>query len=149
MKNTMIERYSTDNYSKTNEFKKYIQKNSYFKTKEFQEKAKLTKQTRYNNKNYNNRKKSINSIFKFYYNNLIESNRLNKLVIPLFSLDDYKGVKIKYDFKCIKCENEFQSTLNYGIIPRCTVCFPIIRNDSIGENELYEYIKHFYQMKLY
>jgi hypothetical protein len=139
MRQTLIETYGVDNYSKTEEFKECARENSYFKTEEFQVKAKKTKEERYDDENYNNRPKAVNSNLKFYFNNLFTSDRLKNLVTPLFTIDDYKGVDKIYQFKCNRCDNIFESNLFH--IPRCLECFPFKKNTSEGEIELFNYIK--------
>jgi len=141
MKKTTLERYGVDNFSKTDEFKSYMADNTHFKNPLFQQQSKNTKLLKYNDELYNNREKIKDWNIKRLYNRLISSDRLKDLVTPLFNIDEYTGRKLQYPFKCNKCDYEFKSNLDNGRVPRCPNCFPIIKNDSKGENELYDYIK--------
>ena len=85
--------------------------------------------------------KDISSMKRLYnsYQNLFSSNRLNGLVKPLFSLEDYKGIKnkYKYKFQCLKCTNIFEDHLEDGKIPRCYTCYPVLKNfNSKYEDEI-------------
>jgi len=72
--------------------------------------------------------------------------------IPLFSLEDYIGVKgyIEYKWICKTCKNEFMSSIDNGSSPVCPTCTPVgtkhelvIRNflDSKGIQYEYNYRK--------
>ena len=79
-----------------------------------------------------------------FYNKLLNSNRLKNKVTPLFTLDDYKGIKNKYLFKCNICNNEFFDNLDNGKIPRCLICYPILNGFSLSEKEISEFCKQYY-----
>jgi hypothetical protein len=80
-----------------------------------------------------------------FVNNLKNTLRNNhiQILIPklqdngLILLDDYLANKDgntsqPYNFKCIKCENIFSSTLlGSGKIPICRKCYPMIKNSSL------------------
>lgn len=78
-------------------------------------------------KEVKDKKKKI--FFKKNYINLFQSKRFKKLIIPLFSLEEYNGQKneeghLFYKFQCIKCNLIFESSLANGHIPRCYHCYP-------------------------
>jgi hypothetical protein len=75
-----------------------------------------------------------------FYNSLLTSNRVKKLIIPLFTLDQYVGSENKYPWKCVKCDNVFEGYLHNGKIPRCLVCFPYIRKTSHYEVEIEKWL---------
>lgn len=65
-----------------------------------------------------------------FYKKLFGINRLKNLLIPLFSIEEYKGQigekrHLKYKFQCIKCGTIFESSLACGHMPRCHKCFPV------------------------
>lgn len=74
------------------------------------------------------------------YDNLINSDRLENKILPLFSKEEYFGSKNAYPFKCLACNTDFIGKIEDGKIPRCTTCFPIIRYSSKAENEIVEYL---------
>lgn len=76
-----------------------------------------------------------------FYNKLVTSERLKNLVVPLFTIEDYKGVENKYSFQCVKCSAIFEDHLNDGKIPRCLKCFPYQKNKSRYEDEIYEWLR--------
>ena len=88
---------------------------------------------------------------KNYYNNLFVSDRLKNKVIPLFKLEDYKGLRlnqrIKYPFKCVKCGQTFEDCLD-SKIPRCLSCYPLLSGFSQMEKEILEYIKTIYDKQI-
>jgi len=75
-----------------------------------------------------------------FYNSLFTTNRLNGVVIPLFSKNDYVsgGLLKKYLFECIKCKTHFEDCLEDGDIPRCPTCY---KCSSVFEKEITEYVK--------
>lgn len=79
-----------------------------------------------------------NAIYKLFF-----GNRLNNVVVPMFSEQDYSGSNYDklYKFKCTKCNNEFYDNLYSGNIPRCLECYPHNRFHSKIEDEVYEFIK--------
>lgn len=125
----------------------------YTKTNEYKIKAKLTNNKKYGVDWYLQSNDKKNKTKKFYmdnygvehvsqtdgrkadmkrrnlikmYNKIISGDRLKCLYKPLFSLDEYTGVKSDYKFKCMKCENEFLDDLDDGNFPECKICFPPI-----------------------
>ena len=87
---------------------------------------------------------SATKMYNFCHSLLI-SDRLKSLVEPHFDLDDYKGTNYKYSWKCHKCDNIFEDSLNGGKIPRCPTCFPVFENNrSILEKELSDFCKIYY-----
>ncbi len=75
-----------------------------------------------------------------FYKKLISSERLKNEMLPMFSLNDYKGVEETYKFKCLKCNNIFKDHLQDGRIPRCYNCYPR-KMVSYGELEIINFIK--------
>jgi hypothetical protein len=70
--------------------------------------------------------------------------RINEYVVPNFTKSEFNGVgyyDVKYEFNCKKCGNIFDDYLYGGHIPRCTQCFPLSDNSSIGQTELYNFLK--------
>ncbi len=67
--------------------------------------------------------------------------RLKDCVSPLFTLAEYKGSARNniYKWQCKTCNKEIHSHIDYGTVPRCTVCNP--KEISVGEQELADYIK--------
>jgi len=88
------------------------------------------------------KQKNRDSHLKRFFGLLINSDRLKEKVIPLFSINDYKGVKEgnQYEFQCKICSTKFYTTIDNGTIPRCPKCYPPLNGESIGEIELYEFI---------
>lgn len=82
--------------------------------------------------------------FNFYrmYDKLLNSDRLQQKVKPLFEYEEYNGVdsKYKYKFECLQCNNIFEDNLDDGRVPRCIICYPYINGTSKYETELYEYL---------
>jgi hypothetical protein len=77
------------------------------------------------------------------YQEMTSGARLNGLVLPLFSREEYSGTEYNknYKFKCNKCGSIFEDNLYSGNIPRCLVCRPFTFNESEGEREIVEFIK--------
>ena len=76
------------------------------------------------------------------YRKLLRSNRLKGRVIPLFKLEDFKGVNREYEFKCTKCGNVFKDNLIDGGVPRCLVCYPLHQQSrNPMEDEIVDFIK--------
>lgn len=142
--------------------------------KEFIEKRKETMIERYGVENITQNKKYVNKVRKTmlerygvdYYTKTEESKRLwykkswenmvlkwSEYIIPLFKFEDYKGYKRgeEYNWKCVKCGNEFVSKIthnssdeSFGRMPRCFNCFPIVKKTSKPEMEIKEFIKSIY-----
>ena len=60
---------------------------------------------------------------------------------PLFSAEEYKGVRRSYLWKCKKCGDEFKDSLPNSSCPRCFNCFPIPSyNSSKPEKEIAKFL---------
>ena len=82
------------------------------------------------------------SRLKNTFDRLLNSDRLNKLVIPCFDIKEYCGTDYKYSWKCCKCGTIFQDGLYDGHVPRCYVCFPKQHPiDSATEKQISDFIK--------
>lgn len=68
-------------------------------------------------------------------------DRLKDVVMPIFPREEYKGSSRLnvYKWECITCRKQIESHIDYGTIPRCTICNP--KEISEGEKELKEFIK--------
>lgn len=107
-----------------------------------QEKVRNTNFERYGAENYvlsdDYRKKSFKLLEKF-----------SSEVIPMFDWTEWKGwnSNIVYDWKCVKCGNEFKSgihcfELNGIKMPRCLCCYPLLGNGSSHfENEVLDFVQ--------
>lgn len=86
------------------------------------------------------------SFLKNYLNKLKTSDRLKKLVEPLFNESDFISTfrTNLYPFKCNKCGNVFNDHLDDGHLPRCLLCFPIIAGKSDEEVKIANYIKELF-----
>lgn len=84
-----------------------------------------------------------NKMRKKYIKDLFFGPRLNNIVKPLFSENEYIGndYNTLYKFECCKCGNEFRDTLYSGNIPRCLLCYPHNRFKSKMEDELSIFLK--------
>jgi hypothetical protein len=113
--------------------------------KEIRNKIESTNFIKYGHKNPQGSKsvqdKTRKTKFYRYYDQLLTSDRLKKLVFPLFSKEDYTGSHEKYLFKCNKCGNKFLDYLADGNIPRCKICFPIGNIKSKAESEIISFLK--------
>ena len=74
-----------------------------------------------------------------------------EFVNPLFDRNDLEGYDKEYQWKCLKCGNEFYSNIHSTKIepfnqriPRCLTCYPILSGTSKKEQELVEFCKQFY-----
>jgi hypothetical protein len=65
-----------------------------------------------------------------YFNKVIGSEKFTNIVIPLFSLEEYKknidisGSIIYYPWQCKVCNTKFEDYVANGNIPRCPTCYP-------------------------
>ena len=75
------------------------------------------------------------------YKRLLDSDRLKRLVKPLFILEEYTGVKNQYKWECINCTNIFEDHLDNGRIPRCKKCFPIQQTSSCYERTIKQWLE--------
>lgn len=78
-------------------------------------------------------------------------------ISPLFTINQFYGLKYEYNWKCNKCGSYFKSVLskatflqnnNLYKILRCLNCFPITFGTSIKEKQL-RYVKNISKMSLY
>ena len=76
------------------------------------------------------------------YDALINTDRLENKVKPLFSKLEYEGSKKDYKFLCLKCNNDFIGKIEDGKIPRCLKCYPFVINYSKPELEIFEFLKN-------
>lgn len=83
---------------------------------------------------------------KNYYENI--DNRVNKQVIPQFEKNQYVGNKNLYDWQCNSCGNKFSDKLINGRIPICRVCFPFKAKTSYQEDEVANWIKNTFDIKV-
>ena len=73
------------------------------------------------------------------YDQVVE--RVSSHVTPMFTRETYTGSRHTnlYDWKCVKCDHEFQDHIDNGSFPKCTQCFPK-QNWSVGELEVADYV---------
>ena len=102
-RSTLIEKYGVDNYTKTVEYQKWAM--GRLPSEETKAKQKLSINTKF----YNS--------FPYRY----------KHCSPLFSLEEYEGVKgyKEYKWLCKTCKKEFLSSIDNGSSPICRHCKPI------------------------
>ena len=157
-KKTMQKNYGVDNYSQTKEFKikynkimnKKYEKDYYFQTEEYQIKNRKTCNEKFGCnsplQSLEIKKKMIKTKHDIFYNNLLTTDRLQNKVIPLFNINEYKGIsrKNKYLWKCNECLTEFNDDLYSGHTPRCKICYPLLNGFSKGEKEVVEFCKIYY-----
>jgi hypothetical protein len=75
------------------------------------------------------------------YNKLV---RFNKHIIPLFKIEEYHGNHNtrEYEWKCVKCNNNFKYKYLNGIMPKCPICYPPLKSEEINIENI---IKQFYK----
>lgn len=142
----LLEKYGVISYSKTAEYQEKLEQASLkrFGTKNANQSAWVKEkkvQTNLKNLGVENPSQSPDVIEKKQktrwettYRRL--NARLKTLVVPLFTLDDYKGIDEKYLWKCAKCNTEFKDHLKFGKIPTCPTCFLSSMPYSKSEKEL-------------
>lgn len=64
-------------------------------------------------------------------------------VIPNFDLSIYTGKNQQLDWKCVKCDTQFQDDLDDGKIPRCPTCYPK-SSYTKSQLEIYNAIRELY-----
>ncbi len=150
IKQTNLERYGVEYPSQSNEIREKTKKKNLLnfgvphvlQNKEVLEKVKNTTMNRYGVINFsklkNTLEKKLETQKEKFFNSLIERN--NKIIKPLFNLQDYDGVKNKYKWECLKCGNIFEDNIDNGKIPRCFRCDPINYRNSNKEKEVAEFI---------
>jgi G:T-mismatch repair DNA endonuclease (very short patch repair protein)/glutathione peroxidase-family protein len=138
IKQTCLERYGVEYSLQSSEVRdkgkqtcmeKYGVEYSY-QAEEVKEKIKQTCLERYGVENGAQSKdiqeKIRSSRYLNTYQKLFKSVRFTNEIEPLFTLEEYKGVKKEYyKFKCKKCGTQFGSYLQNGHIPRCFKCHPV------------------------
>ena len=85
-----------------------------------------------------NKRKRI--LIKFFNNKIL---KLKDKIEPLFTIDEYDGVREIYPWKCMRCKTIFNDSLVSGHIPRCPKCFPKLCGTSKPEKELQEWVEQF------
>ena len=90
------------------------------------------------------RDKKAKSNFKRMMVSMVNGNRLQQKVIPLFTIDDYVGQHTMYPFECSECGNKFADKVLNGKIPRCLSCNPLYSVKSLKQREVYDYINTIY-----
>jgi len=139
-KQTMIDRYGVD---------------CPFHSPEIVSRINDTMMSRYNDLNYSNPKKTMETKLKKYgshgYNNFM-ARRLKKYeqvlnwkhITPLFDKDFFEknGVtkKINYKFKCVNCGYIVSARLDNGYIPHCKLCSLSGNQTSKQEDEICNYL---------
>ena len=156
IRQTCLAKYGVDNPAKVDKIKNKIKetcKRRYgyecaFKNKEVKNKSVKTLIEKYGVEhpmfNEQIKLKVSKSILNVTYSNLCK--KLKDYVIPLFTKNEYEGVKgydKKYKWKCVKCGNVFEDHI-YSHIPRCLKCYPFLVGKSNEEQELVDFCKqHF------
>jgi hypothetical protein len=137
-KETMILRYGEEVPLKNKEIREQLKQTclerfgeeSPLKSKEVREKINETVLNYYGETHYTKSERYKEKQRLKFYKILINSDRLNHEIIPLFSEDEYKGADItnKYLWKCIKCNNIFEAHIDNGKVPRCKICYPHVKS---------------------
>lgn len=155
IKQTNIERFGVDNPAKSKVVQEKMQQTcmdkygvkNVFQSEEKKEKIKKTMIERHGSASiYGDpelRKKAIYNKKINTYTKILQKYK-NKYA-PLFTIDEYKGVRHYYKWKCVKCGNVFEAQYNNGqITSRCFVCEPteyVYR--STYEDEIVEFLKQY------
>lgn len=127
IKNTLVTKYGVDNYTKTDEYKKWATGRKH--SKEAIDKVRLKHLTK-------------------YYNGLEEkfSN-----VKPLFELSEYNGVAgyKKYSWECLECGNIFNDSISFESPPTCKKCKPVgTKHEILIRNQLDKWnIEYYYNWR--
>jgi hypothetical protein len=59
----------------------------------------------------------------------------NLMLLDEYSVNKKGNSSLPYNFKCLKCENIFTSTImGSGKIPICRKCFPLVKNSKLEES---------------
>ena len=159
-KQTFLKKYGVENISQLEQIKKKKcqtqMKNfgvSYsFQSKELKQKSKQTMQQKYGVDHISQVEEIKNQ--KHIKRCKLEYKKLQKYkdyVIPLFTLEEYIEGKQK-KWKCVKCGKEFIQNILYttghikGLYwcPRCWNCYPQTFGQSHQEEQIFNYIKTFY-----
>jgi DNA-directed RNA polymerase subunit RPC12/RpoP len=162
IKQVCLAKYGVDNPSKSNiikEKKKQVCQAKYgvdnvFQSDEIKEKIKLYYIETYGDKIWHH--SQLNSVKKikkeksvdYFYTSLMTGNRLQGLVKPLFTKEEYTNRNASYLFNCLKCNTDFEGNLkmdsNGNDIPRCPTCFPKIFNRSQAEIDIQSFLEQFF-----
>ena len=77
--------------------------------------------------------------------------RFKQYVVPMFTQDEYCGQNHSYLWKCVKCKNEFASTIhtsgfnkNDWGTPRCPNCYPPLTAYSNVEKQIVDFVRSIY-----
>ena len=72
-------------------------------------------------------------------------------IAPLFPKEEYIGYDKTYRWKCLICQNEFESRIyqtnhveECPYLPRCWNCYPRLSRESKSELELLDFVKQYY-----
>ena len=130
IKKTNIERYGTEWQTQSQNFMNKTKKTSIIKYG-----------VEHHMNNENQKEVYRKSAYRIFFDKLVNTDRLEGLVEPLFNLEEYHGSLHEYKWKCNSCGNEFQSRIKDGKIPRCLNCFPILAGFSNAEKQVVEFIR--------
>lgn len=151
-KQTCLEKYGVDNPMKMKAFKEKLKQTNLerfgvenaAKADSSKEKMKKTCQERYGADWYTQTEEAKEKFRVGRKNDLIERIFNNDRLLniePLFTLEEYKGVRTKdakpiyYRFRCKECGYEFEAHMNNGIVPICRHCHPYITETGVSEEE--------------
>ena len=152
LKKDNLKKYNKEYFVQTEQFKKKYRdiclkrygEDHFFKTKEGKLVIGLKTKARPKDSEFVKRmsrcsKQRIEARHKNTYNRIIQQSR-KRLILPLFSLEEYKGDKYqtKYKWQCLKCGHIFKHYYANGQIPRCPNCE---RSYHDKENLFFEFIK--------
>jgi len=145
-------KYNVQHYAQTPEFKKKMFETSMKKynvpnpmqSEEVKKRRKKVLEKRYGKSSLMEvesvKKRILEGRRKNSFKRIMGRLKENKIE-PLFSYESYKGCRYIYKFKCEKCGNIFEATLNYGT-PVCPFCKEKKRNNkSSFEMKLSDYIR--------
>lgn len=128
---TMIDRYGVENPLQHEDIKSRVRKTTLKNNRAFfnPDKQRKTMIERYGVEHYmqNPQAKECHKRKR----NMTEYSRLSKklesIVIPLFTKEEFNGCDKQYNWKCVICSAAFQSHVKNGHVPRCFTCYPISR----------------------
>ncbi len=138
-KQTLITRYGADNIFDIPEIRNKVENTnlerygniSAFKNKEVQQKQKDTLIKRYGVSHISKIESTKNKI-KLLSNIKTFNNfqRFSHITLPQFDVTTYLGnsSNVKYVWKCVKCNNIFNDIYDNGMIPKCNICFPVVKS---------------------
>lgn len=82
--------------------------------------------------------------YNFYQNTILKFTNVS----PLFSVDEFKGVDLCYDWLCRNCGQEFSDHIDDGSIPVCRTCYPRTHGVSLGETEIRRFVENQIESKV-